>query len=37
MFEIFSQMFVQLITLIPLLIALYVLFDLIGGLLFNKR
>lgn len=37
MFEIFSQMFVQLITLIPLLIALYFLFDLIGGLLFNKR
>lgn len=37
MFEIFSQMFVQLTNFIPLLIALYVLFDLIGGLLFNKK
>ena len=37
MFDIFIQMFVQLIELIPLLIGLYFLFDMVGGLLFNKR
>lgn len=37
MFDVFSQMFVQLTNYIPLLVALYVLFDLLGGLLFNKK
>lgn len=37
MFQIIEQMLVQLAQMIPSLFGLYVLFDLIGGLLFNKR
>lgn len=37
MFEIFIQMFTQLIEFIPAIFGLYILFDLTGGLLFNKR
>lgn len=37
MFDIFTQMFVDLVSYIPVIFALYVIFDLIGGLLFNKR
>ncbi len=37
MFEITIQMFSQLIDIFPVLFLLYVIFDLIGSLLFNKR
>lgn len=37
MFEIIETLLIQLIDLMPGLIALYVLFDLIGSLLFGKR
>lgn len=37
MFDIATQFMVQLVELIPPVIAIYVLFDLIGGLLFGKR
>ena len=37
MFEITTKMLEQLISLLPGLIALYILFDLIGTLLFSKR
>ena len=36
MFEVCTTMMTQLIQLLPGILALYVLFDLIGGLLFNK-
>ena len=37
MFEIVETMLIQLIQLIVPLFGIYVLFDLIGGLLFGKR
>ncbi len=37
MFEISEQFMVQLVNIIPYLFGLYVLFDLMGALLFNKR
>lgn len=37
MFEVATTFLTQLITLIPGLIALYILFDLVGCLLFGKR
>lgn len=37
MFEVASYFLIQLIEWIPGIIAIYVLFDLIGGLLFDKR
>lgn len=37
MFEITTTLLNQLITLMPGLIALYILFDFIGALLFGKR
>lgn len=37
MFEIATTFLSQLITLIPGLVGLYILFDLIGCLLFEKR
>lgn len=37
MFDIFLEMFTQVISLFPVVLALYIIFDLIGGLLFNKR
>lgn len=37
MFEIVTQMFIQLIDIFPVLFLLYVIFDLIGALLFNKN
>jgi hypothetical protein len=37
MLEIASTFMVQLIGYIPIVVAIYVLFDLIGSLLFNKR
>lgn len=37
MFEIVETMLIQLIELIIPLFGIYVLFDLIGGLLFGKR
>lgn len=37
MFDIFKEMFINLINWVPCIFALYITFDLIGGLLFNKR
>lgn len=37
MFEIATLLLKQLIELIPGFIGLYLIFDLLGGLLFNKR
>lgn len=37
MFEIAEQFLVQLIDLMPAVFGIYVLFDLIGSLLFGKR
>ncbi len=37
MFEVATTFLEQLITLLPGLISLYILFDLIGALLFGKR
>ena len=37
MFEIAEQFLVQLIDLMPAIFGIYVLFDLIGSLLFGKR
>lgn len=37
MFDVALQFLEQLITLIPGLIALYILFDFIGSLIFGKR
>lgn len=37
MFDIVETYLVQLVNLLPAFFALYVLFDLIGTLLFNKR
>lgn len=37
MFDIFVEMFKQLITFIPGIFGIYLIFDLLGGLLFNKR
>lgn len=37
MFDIFVKMFEQLITFIPAIFGIYLIFDLLGGLLFNKR
>lgn len=37
MFEVASEFLIVLIEWIPGIIAIYVLFDLIGGLLFDKR
>lgn len=37
MFYVTEQFMVQLIDLMPMLLSLYILFDLIGSLLFNKR
>lgn len=37
MFECATQMLVQLIDLMPTIIAVYVLFDLIGSLFFGKN
>lgn len=37
MFEIVEQFMVQLVGLIPAVFAVYILFDLIGSLLFGKR
>lgn len=37
MFDITTQMLVQLVGLIPYMIALILIFDLLGSLLFGKR
>lgn len=37
MFEVAITFMVQLVDLIPPIFGLYILFDLIGGLLFGKR
>lgn len=37
MFEIFTIMFSDFIDMFPFMLALYILFDLIGALLFNKK
>jgi len=37
MFDITVQMFIQLIDIFPVLFLLYIIFDLIGALLFNKN
>lgn len=37
MFEIAEQFLVQLVDLMPAVFGIYVLFDLIGSLLFGKR
>ena len=37
MFEATTQFLIQLIDLIPGVVAIYILFDLIGSLLFGKR
>ena len=37
MFEVADLMLSQLATLIPFILALYILFDLLGSLLFGKR
>lgn len=37
MFDIAIQFMIQLISLIPGVFGIYILFDLIGSLLFNKR
>lgn len=37
MFEIATQFMVQLVSLMPAVFGIYVLFDLIGSLLFGKR
>lgn len=37
MFDIATQFMIQLINLIPGVFGIYILFDLIGGLLFGKR
>lgn len=37
MFEIIETLMTQLITWIPGLVALYIIFDLVGALLFDKR
>lgn len=37
MFEVAEMFLIQLYQLIPPLVALYVTFDLLGGLLFGKR
>ncbi len=37
MFDISIQFMVQLVDLLPAVFAIYVLFDLIGSLLFGKR
>lgn len=37
MFEISMKLLEQLVNLIPALFGIYILFDLIGGLLFGKR
>ena len=37
MFDIATDLMAQLIGYIPLVFALYILFDLIGGLLFDRR
>lgn len=36
-FDVVEQMLVQLVNLMPSIIGIYLLFDFIGGLLFNKR
>lgn len=37
MFECAEQLLVQLVNLMPAILGIYILFDLIGGLLFGKR
>jgi len=37
MFEIISSLLVQFVSYLPGLVGLYIVFDLIGGLLFGKR
>lgn len=37
MFEIIEEMLIKLVDYIPYLFGLYLMFDLIGGLLFNKK
>lgn len=37
MFEAAEQMLIQLIELMPGILGIYILFDLIGGLIFGKR
>lgn len=37
MFEVVETFLIQLVTWIPGLVALYILFDLIGSLLFERR
>lgn len=37
MFECAEQLLIQLSTLLPTLIALYICFDITGGILFGKR
>lgn len=37
MFEVAEKFLIQLYQLIPSLVALYVMFDLTGGLLFGKK
>lgn len=37
MFEIATQLLTQLVNLIPGLFTIYVVFDLLGSLIFNKR
>lgn len=37
MFECAETMLTQLVELIPAILGIYILFDLIGGLLFGKR
>lgn len=37
MFECAEQMLVQLVQLMPAILGIYILFDLVGSLLFGKR
>ncbi len=37
MFEISEQMLVQLISLLPILIVIYIVFDFLGSFFFGKR
>lgn len=37
MFDIATQFMVQMVGLIPAVFSIYILFDLMGSLLFNKR
>lgn len=37
MFDVFKQMFIQLLDCFPVCFLLYLTFDLVGSLLFNKK